>query len=71
MCGVHNYTKALIVQNLHSFVMKGVAESNKNVIIDHQIDAQFGNPNCAIINFSTYQHCKYCKSDNEMSCNKS
>ena len=36
MCGVHNYTmKDLIVQNLHSFVMKGAAESRENIIIDH------------------------------------
>ena len=30
MCGVHNYTKNLTVQNLHSFVMKGAAESREN-----------------------------------------
>ena len=29
MCGVHNFTKDLIVQNLHSFVMKGAAESRE------------------------------------------
>ena len=33
MCGVHNCTKDLTVQNLHSFVMKGAAESRENVII--------------------------------------
>ena len=28
MCGVHNYTKDLVVYDLHSFVMKGAAESS-------------------------------------------
>ena len=51
MCGVHNYTKELIVQNLHSFIMKGAAESRKNVIIDHQFGMQVGKPNCTIIQF--------------------
>ena len=27
MCGVHNYTKDLVVQNFHSFVMKGAEKS--------------------------------------------
>ena len=36
MCGVHNYTKDLTVQNLHSFIMKGTAESRENVILDYQ-----------------------------------
>ena len=49
MCGVHNYTKDLTVQNLQSFVMKGAAESKENVIIDHQFDTQLGKPNCTII----------------------
>ena len=48
MCGVHNYTKDLIVQNLHSFVMKGAAESRGNVIID---SVQVGKPNCTVIQF--------------------
>ena len=48
MCGVHNYTKDLIVQNLHSFVMKGAAESRENVIIDHQF---VGEPKCTVIRF--------------------
>ena len=53
MCGIHNYTKDLTVQNLHSFVMKGAAESRENVIVDHmhQFDAKSGNPNCTIIQF--------------------
>ena len=51
MCGVHNYTKDLTVQNLHSFVMKGAAESKENVIIDHQFGTQLGKPNCTIIQF--------------------
>ena len=32
MCGVHNYTKDLTVQNLHSFVMKGDTGSRDDVI---------------------------------------
>ena len=48
MCGVHNYTKDLTVQNLHSFVMKGAAESRENVIIDHQFD---GKLKCTVIWF--------------------
>ena len=48
MCGVHNYTKDLTVQNLHSFVMKGAAESRENVIIDHRFD---GKPKCTVIWF--------------------
>ena len=51
MCGVHNYTKNLFVQNLHSFVMKGAAESRENVIIDHQFGMQVGKPNCTLIQF--------------------
>ena len=51
MCGVHNYTKGLVVQNLHSFVMKGAAESIEKVIIDHQFDMQVGKPNCTLIQF--------------------
>ena len=48
MCGVHNCTEDLTVQNLHSFVMKGAAESRENVIIDHQF---VGKPKCTIIQF--------------------
>ena len=48
MCGVHNYTKDLTVQNFHSFVMKGVAESRGNIIIDHQF---VGKPKCTVIQF--------------------
>ena len=51
MCGVHNYTKDLVVQNLHSFVMKGAAESRENVIIDHQFGMQLGKPKCTVIQF--------------------
>ena len=51
MCGVHNYTKDLVLQNLHSFVMKGAAESRENVIIDHQFGMQVGKPNCTVIQF--------------------
>ena len=48
MCGVHNYTKDLTVQNLHSFVMKGATESRENVIIDHQFVPK---PKCTVILF--------------------
>ena len=47
-CGVHNYTKDLTVQNLHSFVMKGAAESRENVIIDYHF---VGEPKCTVIQF--------------------
>ena len=51
-CGVHNYTKDLTVQNLHSFVMEGAAESpRKNVTADHQFVAQNGEPNCTVLQF--------------------
>ena len=33
MCGIHNCTKNLTLQNLHSFIMEGAAESRENVII--------------------------------------
>ena len=49
MCGVHNYTKDLTVQNLHSFIMKGAAESKENAIINHQFGTQLSKPNCTII----------------------
>ena len=56
MCGVHNYTKDLTVQNLHSFIMKGEAESKENVIIDmlSQVKNEAGtlklnHPSCATI----------------------
>ena len=48
MCGVHNYTKDLVVHDLHSFVMKGAADSRENVIIDHQF---VGEPKCTVIRF--------------------
>ena len=51
MCGVHNYTKDLTVQNLHSFIMKGAAESREYVIINHQFGTQHGKSNCTIIQF--------------------
>ena len=51
MCGVHNYAKNLTVQNLHSFVMKGAAESRENVIIDHQFDMEGGKPKCTLTQF--------------------
>ena len=52
MCGVHNYTKDLFVYDLHSFVMKGAAESRENVIIDHQFAImEGGKPKCTLIRF--------------------
>ena len=34
MCGVHNLTKDLSLQNLHSFVMEAATETKENIIID-------------------------------------
>ena len=51
MCGIHNYTKDLTVQNLHSFVMKGAVESKANVIINHHFLIQPGQPSCTTIQF--------------------
>ena len=50
MHGIHNYTKDMTVQNLHSFVMKGATESRENVILDHH---QFDNGTdyCTLIQF--------------------
>ena len=49
MCGIHNYTKYMTVQNLHSLAMKGVAESRGN---DHQLFiTQIDKLNCTIIQF--------------------
>ena len=50
MRGIHNYTKDMTLQNLHSFVMKGATESRENVILDHH---QFGNVTnyCTLIQF--------------------
>ena len=50
MCGVHNYTMDLFIQNLHSFIIEGATESRENVIIDHLI--QFvDKPKCTVIWF--------------------
>jgi predicted outer membrane repeat protein len=51
MCGIHNYTKDLTVQNLTSFIIKGTAESRKNVVIDHQFITQINKHDCTIIQF--------------------
>ena len=52
MRGIHNYTKHMTVQNLHSLAMKGVAESRENVIIDHRLFiTQIDKHNCTIIQF--------------------
>ena len=58
MCGVHNYTKDLTVQNLHTFVMKKAADSKENAIINmlHQMKTPFDNThsiesNCTTIHF--------------------
>lgn len=53
MCGVHNHTKRLTVQNVNTFVMKGAEKSNDNVIINHKINAKLGitKQNCAAIQF--------------------
>ena len=49
MCGVHNNTKDLSVQHLHSFVMKGAPDSSERPFIDHLSISQFGNPFCTAI----------------------
>ena len=51
MCGVHNYTNNLFIRNLHSFIMKGAAESRENVIIDHQFGMKGSKPKCTLIQF--------------------
>ena len=51
LCGVHNYTKDLTVQNLNSFVMKGATESKEDVIINHQFGTKLGKPNCTVIQY--------------------
>ena len=51
MCGIHNYTKDLTIQNLHSFIMRGAAESRENVIIDHQFLVQVDKHDCTIVQF--------------------
>ena len=60
MCGVHNYTKNLTVQNLHLFVMKGAAESKEKVIINMLLQVTYphtkfgtslGKPKCTTIDF--------------------
>ena len=51
ICGVHNYTKDLTVQNFDSFIIKGAAEPKENVIINHQFGTQVGKPNCTTVQF--------------------
>ena len=60
MCGVHNYTKNLTVQNLHLFVMKGAAKSKEKVIINMLLQVTYshtkfgtslGKPKCTTIDF--------------------
>ena len=66
LCGVHNLTKNVNIQNLHSFVMKGGTETKENVIIDMlhqetvkpQFDTQSNKPSCTNIHFfnMSFQH---------------
>ena len=51
MCGVHNNTKDLTVQHLHSFVMKEAPDSSEGAVVDHLSDSQIGKPYCAAIHF--------------------
>ena len=51
MCGIHNYTKDLVVQNLYSFIMKGTAETREYVITDHQLVIRVSKPKCTLIQF--------------------
>ena len=71
MYGIHNYTKDLTVQNLHSFIMRGLgaAQSRENVIIDHQFGAQVGKCNCTLIRFFNVTFVNI--TNLTMSCNKS
>ena len=41
MCGVHNYTQDLNVQNLHSFVMKGETGAKENSIVSMLTQVKF------------------------------
>ena len=41
MCGVHNYTRDLNVQNVHSFVMKGETGANENSVISMLSQVKF------------------------------
>ena len=70
MCGVHNYTKDLTIQNLHSFVMKAATEFREKVIIDCQFGAKSGIPYCTVIQFFNVSFVKL-QPDNKMSCNQS
>ena len=78
MCGVHNFVKNLIVQNLHSFVMKGETGTRENVIIDMrylvdvklQLNYSLSNKhNCTNILFFECELCKYHNHENDMSIN--
>ena len=59
MCGVHNFTKNLIVRNLHPFVIKGETEFKENVIINMlyqtteklQLNMESNRINCTSIKF--------------------
>ena len=51
MCGVHIHTNRLMVQNVNTFVMKGAEKSNKNVIINHKINAKHGKQSYTAIQF--------------------
>ena len=51
MRGIHNYTKDMTVQNLHSFVMKGATESRENVILADHHHFDNGTDYCTLIQF--------------------
>ena len=57
MCGVHNYTKDLTVQNIHSFIMIGESESKENVTVNmlsqttNQFGIQLNKPYCTTLHF--------------------
>ena len=50
MCGVHNYTKNLMVQHLQSFVLKGTSDSREKTVID-QFVTRLNKPNCTLLQF--------------------
>ena len=62
MCGVHNYTKDLTLQNLYSLVMKGATEFTGNHIINmflpvkNQVGTQFSKSSCTAIHFFNVIH---------------
>ena len=51
LCGAHNYTKDLTIQNLHSFIMKGATDSKGTTVINMLSVTQHGKPKCTSIHY--------------------